>query len=174
MNKNDLIVVFDLDNTLIHCHTQKPSKKESIKQITIDGHEYWIELRKGMKESLNRLKNHYRLVLYTASQDNYVNEIMKVFEQENISFNEIYSRNNCELKDGKLYKNIDIVGKNKKRIVCIDDNPRVWNEMDNVYSCRKYYGGSDDEFVKIESLISSCNYNDDVRDVIYEYTFRTF
>ena len=175
MNKNNinqLIVVFDLDDTLIHCHTKQPQRnKESIQQIIVDGNKYWIELRRGMKESLQRLKQKYKIILYTASHANYANEIIKLIEQEDVIFSEVYSRNNCELKNGIFIKNIDLISKNYKRIVCIDDNPSVWNESNNVYICKKYKGGFDDEFVRIEQLLSSCNVNDDVRDVIYEYSF---
>ena len=166
-----LTIVFDLDDTLIHSHHDKPQNSENMKMINVGGKKYWVELRKGMREILNKFKSNARIILYTASTEDYATEIIKLIEQNGKIFTEVFSRQHCEQMNGKYMKNINLVGTNHKRIICIDDNQRMWNSLENVYECKQFVGGFDEEFHIIEKLLFTCIFKDDVRDVIFEYTF---
>ncbi|EDR23867.1 carboxy-terminal domain RNA polymerase II polypeptide A small phosphatase, putative [Entamoeba dispar SAW760] len=148
-----LLVVFDLDDTLIHTHISNNSACiDSSDAFTIRVNEikYCCEVRKGVIETLERLSKRFQIMIYTASRKEYADQVVNHLEKNCKLFSKILYREDCLEEEGLIYKTIHNINYNVKRIICIDDNPSAWKKLENVYVCKKYNGGIDDEMRDIE------------------------
>ena len=138
-NQNKKIALFDLDETLVHCigeinknncnkieykdsHKIKvilPCKKEVIIGINIRPH--W-------KESLDKIKEKYNIVIFTASHQSYSDAVLNYLDPEDIYFHYRLYRDSCALyktNDINFYvKDLDIFkdNYNLKDIIIIDNS----------------------------------------------------
>ena len=138
-NQNKKIALFDLDETLVHCigeinknnynkiefkdcHRIKvilPCKKE----VTIG-----INVRPHWKESLDKIKEKYNIVIFTASHQSYSDAVLNYLDPEDIYFHYRLYRDSCALyktNDINFYvKDLDIFkdNYNLKDIIIIDNS----------------------------------------------------
>ena len=133
------IALFDLDETLVHCVgeiTEKnKDKKEFIntnkikvllpnkKEITIG-----INIRPHWKESLDKIKNIYNIIIFTASHCSYSDAVLNFLDPDNIYFKYRLYRDSCvqyKNEEGNFYiKDLDIFQDNfnLKDIIIIDNS----------------------------------------------------
>ncbi|EAL51034.2 NLI interacting factor family phosphatase [Entamoeba histolytica HM-1:IMSS-B] len=150
-----LLVVFDLDDTLIHTHINTNNlciNSSDIFTIRVNEIKYYCEVRKGVVETLERLSKQFRIMIYTASKKEYADQVVSHLEKNCKLFSKILYREDCLEEEGFIYKTIHNINYNVKRIICIDDNPSAWKKLENVYVCKKYNGGIDDEMIDIENI----------------------
>ena len=179
--QNKKIALFDLDETLIHCVGE--IKKDVIPELKCD-HKILVNLpigRKALiginerplwKESLDRIKDDYNIVIYTASHNTYADAILNYLDKENKYFNYRLYRNNCVQcvsNDGmKFYvKDLDIFKKyyDLKNILIIDNSVLSFAfHLNNGIPVIPYYDSKEDKELKLVALyllsIADC---DDVR-----------
>ena len=133
------IALFDLDETLVHCVgeiTEKnKDKKEFIntnkikvllpnkKEIIIG-----INIRPHWKESLDKIKNIYNIIIFTASHCSYSDAVLNFLDPDNIYFKYRLYRDSCvqyKNEEGNFYiKDLDIFQDNfnLKDIIIIDNS----------------------------------------------------
>ena len=128
------IALFDLDETLIHCTGDIKVKKEKYQhviEIKLPGKQavqVGINLRPYWKQTLNLIKKHYHIVIYTASHQAYADSVLDFMDPKKKYFKYRLYRNNCSLIDvegSKFYvKDLDILNEyyNLKDIVIIDNS----------------------------------------------------
>jgi CTD small phosphatase-like protein 2 len=127
------IALFDLDETLVHCTGNIKEKKEYQhaieiklpgKQAVIVG----INIRPYWKQTLNLIKRHYHIVVYTASHQAYADSVLDFMDPKKKYFKYRLYRNNCSLIDvegSKFYvKDLDILNEHYdlKDVVIVDNS----------------------------------------------------
>ena len=138
-NQNKKIALFDLDETLVHCIGEinknnchkiefKDSHKIKVilpckKEVTIG-----INIRPHWKESLDKIKEKYNIVIFTASHQSYSDAVLNYLDPEDIYFHYRLYRDSCALyktNDINFYvKDLDIFKDyyNLKDIIIIDNS----------------------------------------------------
>ena len=128
------IALFDLDETLVHCTGDIKLKKEKYQhaiEIKLPGKQavqVGINLRPYWKQTLNLIKKHYHIVIYTASHQAYADSVLDFMDPKKKYFKYRLYRNNCSLIDvegAKFYvKDLDILNEyyDLKDIVIIDNS----------------------------------------------------
>ena len=138
-NQNKKIALFDLDETLVHCIGEinknncnkieyKDSHKIKVvlpckKEVTIG-----INVRPHWKESLDKIKEKYNIVIFTASHQSYSDAVLNYLDPEDIYFHYRLYRDSCALyktSDINFYvKDLDIFkdNYNLKDIIIIDNS----------------------------------------------------
>ena len=127
------IALFDLDETLVHCTGDINVKKEYQHAIEIklpgkQAVQVGINLRPCWKQTLNLIKKHYHIVIYTASHQAYADAVLDFMDPKKKYFKYRLYRNNCSLIDidgAKFYvKDLDILNQyyDLKDIVIIDNS----------------------------------------------------
>ena len=128
------IALFDLDETLVHCTGDINLKKEAYqhsidialpgsKEVTVG-----INIRPCWKKTLNLIKRHYHIVVFTASHQAYADAVLDFMDPSKKYFKYRLYRNNCSLVnvDGAQFyvKDLDIFDENYdlKDIVIIDNS----------------------------------------------------
>jgi len=128
------IALFDLDETLVHCTGDINSTDESYQNsivITLPGNKevtVGINIRPFWKKTLNLIKRHYYIVVFTASHQAYADAVLDFMDPNKKYFKYRLYRNNCSLVDvdgAKFYvKDLDIFDEyyDLKDIVIVDNS----------------------------------------------------
>ena len=129
--KQKKIALFDLDETLVHCKNNEPGMdgdEVSIKLPTNKIVKVGLNIRKNWKNALDLIKNHYHVVIYTASHPSYADAVLDYLDKENKYFKYRLYRSHCiqcDVDGFKFYvKDLDTLDKyyNLKDIVIIDNS----------------------------------------------------
>ena len=129
--KNKKIALFDLDETLVHCTKDKKGingdtvnvKLPTNKIVTVG-----LNIRSNWKEALDLIKDHYYIVVYTASHQSYADAVLNYLDKENKYFQYRLYRNHCvqcNVEGIKFYvKDLDTLNEyyNLKDVVLIDNS----------------------------------------------------
>ena len=122
-------LVLDLDETLIHC-----DKKSNNGFILL--------LRPGLIEFLQKMKKIYELILFSFGTSNYVDSIIKVIEKNEKFFEYILDRNHCCIyENGDCIKNLNMLNRDLKNIIIIDDTSNYFKlHKENGICIKPFYG----------------------------------
>ena len=127
------IALFDLDETLVHCTgdiNTSAGYQHSI-DIILPGNKetkVGINIRPLWKKTLNLIRRHYHIVIFTASHQAYADAVLNFMDPTNKYFKYRLYRNNCslvEINDVKFYvKDLDIFDEyyDLKDIIIIDNS----------------------------------------------------
>ena len=176
IGKNDkkFLVLFDLDETLIHCvgkineHTDSYQHQVEVtlpmgKKVKIG-----INIRPHLRSSLELIKKNYTIALYTASHQSYTDAILKLIDPNNEIFDFRLYRNNCipTTIEGKSFfiKDISIIEDFPiEKTVIIDNSVLSFAyQLENGIPIVPYYEGEEDSELPILAyyLSSICKYRD--------------
>ena len=146
-------LILDLDETLIYSQrniSYKLKKKENINKKR-------IILRPGLREFLKEMKKIFELIIFSSGTADYVNPIVEIIENDEKFFDFVLYRNHITLdEDGNNVKNLDLIGRNIKKIIIIDDIPRYFKlQKDNGINIKPFLGNisSDKNTLKTLSYI---------------------
>ena len=128
-------LVLDLDETLI-------SYQKDISSII---------LRPGLKEFLHRMKKIYELILFTSATHEYVDPIVNFIEKNEKFFNYILYRKHLSFDEkGEFFKNLNLLNRNYKKIIIIDDNEKNFKlHKSNGICIKPFYGTNDDNILNM-------------------------
>ena len=128
------IALFDLDETLVHCTGNINLNNEPYQHcidVILPGNKVnkvGINIRPFWKKTLNLIKRHYHIVVFTASHQAYADAVLNFMDPTNKYFKHRLYRNNCSLVDiggVKFYvKDLDIFNEfyDLKDIIIIDNS----------------------------------------------------
>ena len=180
VNSDKKLILLDLDETLIH--TEYPIVEENInKYDTIirfkadnepddEYHELGLYLRNGVRKFLSLLNNYFNLAIFTASDKDYANAIIRYLDPNKNIFKFCFYRYNCVnvndlicIKDLRIIENIDM-----KKTILIDNNIYSFaNQLNNGILINSFYGDKNDVelFNVLGYLFEYILLADDVRKV---------
>ena len=125
------IALFDLDETLVHCIKDKKGLNGDTVKIKLPTNKVatvGLNIRPHWKEALDLIKNHYHIVVYTASHQSYADAVLDYLDKENKYFQYRLYRNHCvqcDVDGIKFYvKDLDTLNEkyNLKDVVLIDNS----------------------------------------------------
>ena len=201
-NHNDKILVIDLDETLIHTsfkkipnpdfqiqldstiYSKKKSENNSIEELSIQKIvEAYIRIRPGVNEFLLQLSKYYDLYVYSASSKNYLNNIMKHLDKNNI-IKKCYCRDDCIIyvensekdfdKPNNKYnyvKDLKKINKDLRNVVFVDNNIMSFKLQEkNGIPIKSFYDDIDDiELFKLIPILKNLSGFYDVRIEIEKF-----
>lgn len=137
---NRLILVVDLDQTIIHVSITPPKEKTNnvltFNLPELNGNRtYYLHLRPGLDKFLERMNELYEMHIYTMATKPYARAICEIIDPTGRLFGDrLMSRDESGLKKNlkRLFrKNIDMV-------VVLDDRGDVWDWCDQLVKVRPY------------------------------------
>ena len=178
--KEKKIALFDLDETLVHCigeinsnNCDDPKFKNAHKinvllpcnkEVTIG-----INIRPHLKESLDKIKDVYNLVIFTASHKSYSDAVLNYLDPEDKYFHYRLYRDSCvqyKTNDVNFYvKDLDIFNDNYdlKDIIIIDNSILSFAyHINNGIPVVPFYDSTQDSELSLLSfyLLSIASYKD--------------
>jgi len=143
-------LILDLDETLIYSQrniSYKLKKKENINKKR-------IIFRPGLREFLKEMKKIFELIIFSSGTVDYVNPIVEIIESDEKFFDFVLYRNHITLdEDGNNVKNLDLIGRNIKKIIIIDDIPRYFKlQKDNGINIKPFLGNISSDKSTLKTL----------------------
>ncbi|CAD8152838.1 unnamed protein product [Paramecium pentaurelia] len=119
-------IVFDLDETLIHCQESNDDPSDivlTIKFPTGETVDAGINIRPYCKEMLQLLSQKYEIIVFTASHECYAQKVLNYLDPDKKFIHHRFFRDSCiVIQDGLHVKDLRIIGnRNLKDMVLIDN-----------------------------------------------------
>ncbi len=153
-------LVLDLDETLIHVPKGK--------NIFI--------LRPGLRKFLHSLTEYYELIVFTTGIKEYADQIINFIEKDEKYFSYRLYRDNAVIINNMYYKDLNILGRDLKKIIIIDDKKQHILQNENSIIIKPFISESEDNnndfilFDLILILIRIANEKpDDIRKSLKNY-----
>ena len=163
-NKYKYTLVLDLDETLIHCDRK-----------TNNG--FILLLRPGLIEFLQKMKNLCELILFSFGTSGYVDSIIKVIEKKEKFFEYILDRNHGIYENGECIKNLDMLNRDLKNVIIIDDTFKYFKlHKENGICVKPFYGDIENDNNTLivlgnilEKIFFDANNSGDIRISLKKY-----
>ena len=165
-------LILDLDQTLI-CHYNSARPLPNTSPILSTHLAIPFYKRPGLDPFLNEMSKFYELILFTASEFTYANDILEKIDPQNKYFTTVLARNHCScvvyggmcmaLKEVSMIK-----GRDLSNIVLLDDSIHAWAmDLDNLVPAKPFHGALTDQFLnKIKEFLIKLSKEEDVRSVL--------
>lgn len=158
---NRKIIVFDLDETLIHATKNKLDIQEDFRY-----EDYYIYKRPFVHEFLSACAKLCPIAIWSSADDDYVNSIVKQLLEDSIELDFIWGRSECWMKIIKVednetglkrkeYQNIKPLEKIRRKgyemnnLLIIDDSLyKVKDNPDNYFIIEAFEGNQQDQELK--------------------------
>jgi CTD small phosphatase-like protein 2 len=146
-------IVFDLDETLIHCNESTSMPHDIIIDIKFPTGEIvqaGINIRPGAIELLQLLKGKYEVMIFTASHSCYANEILDYLDPQGELIQHRMYREHCHISnEGYFVKDLRIIGRNMKDLLLVDNAAYCYAyQLDNGVPILPYFSGKNDYELK--------------------------
>ena len=167
---NKKTLVLDLDETLVHSQFLEFSvPSDIIIKIGIEKEIYDIHvlIRPGVKEFLEKMKDYYEIVIFTASISKYADILINIIDQKGYCPYRLF-REHCTFINNTFVKDLKKLGRDLKDIIIVDNSPFSYSfHPDNGLPILSWFEDKDDKelYNIIPILIFLSNVND-VREYI--------
>ena len=173
---NKKTLVLDLDETLVHSVGVVDNNDGEIPQhdfiIQIpqnnnSSHDVHVMVRPHVEEFLERMSKRYELVIFTASISKYANPLLNIVDEMNYVPFRLF-REHCTLINTAFVKDLNLLGRDAKDIIILDNNPTAYSlNHYNGFPIKSWFDDkNDDELLKICPILEFLSYVPDVREYI--------
>lgn len=118
-------VVFDLDETLVHCNEDINLKSDFKIPIQLPNGTFFeagINVRPHTQSVLAELSKYCEIIVFTASHANYANKIINYLDPQSKWISYRLFRDNCILTpQGVHIKDLRVINRNLKNLVLVDN-----------------------------------------------------
>jgi len=168
-HKDKKTLVFDLDETLIHCNesTDMPyDVKLPIKFPHGEVIEAGINIRPFVHECLKELSQHFEIIVFTASHGCYANVVLDYLDPKQQYIHHRLFRENCVVTEEGIYiKDLRVfANRNLQDVVIVDNAAYSFGyQIENGIPCAPYYDNKQDQ--ELRHLIPYCKFLSGVKDM---------
>ena len=158
-------MIFDLDETLIHCNENSSLKSDIILPIQFPNGqtiEAGINIRPYTLQCLKELANFYEIIVFTASHNCYANVVLNYLDPKNELIQHRLFREHCiQTEEGIFIKDLRVLDNRSLDDILIIDNAAYsfGFQLDNGVPILPYYDNKDDR-----ELVNLTNYLKGVKD----------
>ena len=173
INKKTLIL--DLDETLVHsCITNdliiNSNNNLLFKYYSIeDNSQKYIKviIRPYLKEFFLAISQKFEIVIFTASVKNYASPLIDIIDINKICKHRLF-RDDCLLINGTFIKNLDLLNKNLKNVIIIDNSSKSFLlHPENGIKIKSFINDlNDKELLYLIPILNFLSEVDDVRKYI--------
>ncbi|OMJ93111.1 hypothetical protein SteCoe_3924 [Stentor coeruleus] len=180
--ENKKTVVFDLDETLVHCcENIEEMQPDVLLPVTFPNGEVinaGISIRPYAIECLKEVNKYFEVFIFTASHQCYANVVLDYLDPTGELIHQRFFRDNCVNMNGIYIKDLRIFGNRKLSDVVIVDNAAYsfGYQIDNGIPIISWYDDREDrELLNLIDYLQSLFDVEDIREVNYEtFHLRTF
>jgi TFIIF-interacting CTD phosphatase-like protein len=157
-SSNKILLILDLDETLIHAREEPLNQTHSFKY-----EQYYVYVRPYLSEFLNSVRSDFQLAIWSSADDMYVENIIRRIKIPKIEFDFIWGKSKCTLRRNfeiDQYVHEKQLKKLKKRysidrILVVDDSPeKLVSNYGNAIYIQPFEGDqSDDELLALSSFL---------------------
>lgn len=169
-------LIFDLDETLIHCNDSKEVKSDIVLPIIFENGETvdvnykiqaGINIRPYAIEILEKMSKDFEIIIFTASHSCYANVILDHLDPKKQYIQHRLFRESCvHTQDGFYVKDLRIINREMKNMILVDNAGYSFSfQVDNGIPILNYYHGREDrELLDLMGYLDQLNQSSDVRE----------
>ncbi|CAK81167.1 unnamed protein product (macronuclear) [Paramecium tetraurelia] len=152
--KNKITIVFDLDETLVHCNENLAIPSDVIFTIQVSPQEKikaGINVRPGAVKLLELLVKDFELIVFTASHPCYAQKVIEYLDPQKTLFSHSLYRDNCIMTTGGMYtKDLRIFNRSLSQLVLVDNASYsyAW-QLDNGIPIIPFYDNKEDRELEL-------------------------
>lgn len=123
--ENKKTIVFDLDETLVHCVESVQNSPDVVLPITFPTGEVieaGINIRPFAKQCLEEASKHFEVFVFTASHRCYADVVLDHLDPEKELIHQRFYRDNCLVVEGVFIKDLRIFANRRMQDIVIVDN----------------------------------------------------
>jgi Dullard-like phosphatase family protein len=165
--------MFDLDGTLIYTLTSKDCADSKCQHFPIFlGKEKLIcAIRPHLQELLAAILPYYDVMIFTSSHKEYADQIISKLDPQGNIFSYCFSRESCFPADMYTVKDLNVIGRDLRSVVLIDNCITCFrNQVNNGIPIKSFGGRSNDqELLNLKEYMLKIKYDSDVRTSNTQY-----
>lgn len=164
-------LVLDLDETLVHCTVEPNTPNvDMVFPVVFHGMEYQVHVKKRpyLKEFLERIYKEFEVVVFTASQRVYADELLDRIDPEKKYIKYRMFRESCLPVEGNYLKDLNVLGRDLSTAVLVDNSPHAFGyQVDNGIPIESWFDDPHDtELLKLEKFLRTLRGAQDVRPLV--------
>ncbi|PIA15431.1 hypothetical protein COEREDRAFT_44846 [Coemansia reversa NRRL 1564] len=171
-----ITLVLDLDETLVHCALNKVDNSDLVFQVEYNAVNYdvYCRLRPGYKEFLERASMLFEVVVFTASQQVYADQLLNWIDPERRYIRHRLFRDSCVYVNTNYVKDLGILGRDESKLLLVDNCPQAFAyQQSNGIPIESWYEDKNDcELMRLMEFLETLVGIDDVRPQV-EAQFKT-
>ncbi|PAN29573.1 hypothetical protein PAHAL_5G235200 [Panicum hallii] len=163
-------LVLDLDETLVHSTLDHCDNADFTLEVffNMKNHTVYVRKRPYLKMFLEKVAQMFELVIFTASQRIYAEQLIDRLDPDGKYISRRIYRESCLFSDGCYTKDLTILGVDLAKVAIIDNTPQVFQlQVDNGIPIKSWFDDpSDQELVELLPFLESLVDAEDVRPMI--------
>jgi len=170
-------LVLDLDETLVHCTVEPTDQADLLFPVVFHGITYQVNvrLRPHLFTFLEKIKDKFEVIIFTASQEVYANELLNLIDPDGKYIHYRLYRDSCLAVDGNYLKDLNVLGRDLSKTVLVDNSPHAFGyQVDNGIPIESWFDDPHDtELLKLERFLRTLHKVEDVTLAV-RYKFQTY
>ncbi|EEC76543.1 hypothetical protein OsI_14336 [Oryza sativa Indica Group] len=163
-------LVLDLDETLVHS-TLEPCEDSDFTfpvHFNLREHTIYVRCRPYLKEFLETVASMFEIIIFTASQSIYAEQLLNILDPKRRLFRHRVYRESCLFVEGNYLKDLSVLGRDLARVVIVDNSPQAFGfQLDNGVPIESWFDDrSDRELLTLLPFLQSLVGVEDVRPCI--------
>ncbi|KAL6011057.1 hypothetical protein ACLOJK_001501 [Asimina triloba] len=88
-------------------------------------HTVYVKCRPYLKDFMERVAGLFEIIIFTASQSIYAEQLLNVLDPKRRVFRHRVYRESCVYVDGNYLKDLSVLGRDLARVIIVDNSPQV-------------------------------------------------